>query len=518
MILANGQVATLPARRNRRHESGDHLGTTGREHHACRAPRRATSTAANSRPAVAPRPSRGHSLRVRCPLGLSLSSSGAIRGLAKAPDSAPFTVTVEDATGATSSAQVTIDVAAASATLAPGQELTSGQSLWSGPNGYWAVMQGDGNFVIYNSVNGSVLWATFSSVPGSYIVMQTDGNLVVYSPSGVAQWSSGTQGNWGIYASMQGDSNFVLYGPTGRSIWDYATGLQGNSVSTLYTGQTLNSGQELWTYNGGDELAMQSDGNLVVYQNGNALWATFTSGDNHLVMQTDGNLVVYNTGGLAQWDSGTAGNGFYAVIQADSNFVIYSPSNGAQWDYGSGLLTPVSTSSVGQKIVNAAASQAGIQYCFAGGNQFGPTKTGCSSGVGYDCTGLDMYAVYQATGIVLPHSGAQGADGGGTRITSEAALEPGDLVFFGGTYDDFVHSGIYAGGGEFWMPTTTAYRCKSTASPGRPVEQVPSPSSAASVSNAADNTYIRAVGGPQMDESSVALSIHGAVARRVWIA
>ena len=185
------------------------------------------------------------------PSGLSLSSNGAIRGLAKAPDSAPFTVTVEDATGATSSAQVTIDVAAASATLAPGQELTSGQSLWSGPNGYWAVIQGDGNFVIYNSINGSVLWATFSSVPGSYIVMQTDGNLVVYSPSGVEQWASGTQGNWGIYASMQGDSNFVLYGPTGRSIWDYATGLQGNSVSTLYTGQTLNSGQELWTYNGG---------------------------------------------------------------------------------------------------------------------------------------------------------------------------------------------------------------------------------------------------------------------------
>ena len=195
---------------------------------------------------------------------------------------------------------------------------------------------------------------------------------------------------------------------------------------------------------------MQSDGNLVVYQNGNDALATFTSGDNHLVMQTDGNLVVYNTGGLAQWDSGTAGNGFYAVIQADSNFVIYSPSNGAQWDYGSGLLTPVSTSSVGQKIVDHGGLTGRNPVLLCRRQPVRAHQDRMLEWRGYDCTGLDMYAVYQATGIVLPHSGAQGADGGGTRITSEAALEPGDLVFFGGTYDDFVHSGIYAGGGEFW--------------------------------------------------------------------
>jgi hypothetical protein len=385
------------------------------------------------------------------PAGLSLSSGGVLSGLAKAPWSSPFTVSLRDATGAVTSAAVTLDVGAAPTTLAPGQELLPGQSMWSGPNGYWAVMQGDGNFVIYDSSTGHALWSSGTSAGGSHIVMQGDGNLVIYSPGGTAEWSSGTFGNWGVYASMQGDSNFVLYGPSARALWDYGSGLLGYSVSTLYAGQTLGTGQQLWSPDGAYEVVMQGDGNLVLYHSGSALWATFTGGPNfHLSMQGDGNLVVYSAGGVAQWNAGTSGSGLYAVIQVDSNFVIYSPTNGARWDYGSGLLSSGGGgTSTGQKIVNAAASRAGIQYCLGGGNQFGPTAIGCSSGVGYDCTGLTMYAVYQATGIVLAHNGSQGLDGG-TQITSASALQPGDLVFFGGSYSSFEHSGVYAGGGLFW--------------------------------------------------------------------
>jgi hypothetical protein len=61
---------------------------------------------------------------------------------------------------------------------------------------------------------------------------------------------------------------------------------------------------------------------------------------------------------------------------------------------------------------------------------------------------LDLYAVYQATGISLVHSSAQATDAinaGGEKLTSESSLEPGDLVFFGGSFGDFIHSGIYAG-------------------------------------------------------------------------
>jgi cell wall-associated NlpC family hydrolase len=31
-----------------------------------------------------------------------------------------------------------------------------------------------------------------------------------------------------------------------------------------------------------------------------------------------------------------------------------------------------------------------------------------------------------------------------------ASLKPGDIVFFGGTFEKFAHAGIYAGGGVMW--------------------------------------------------------------------
>lgn len=73
----------------------------------------------------------------------------------------------------------------------------SGQSRWQGggsggsPSSY-AVMQGDGNFVVYD--NGNVRFHTGTNGhPGAYLRFQnSDGNLVVYSTAGQALWQSGT--------------------------------------------------------------------------------------------------------------------------------------------------------------------------------------------------------------------------------------------------------------------------------------------------------------------------------------
>jgi cell wall-associated NlpC family hydrolase len=74
---------------------------------------------------------------------------------------------------------------------------------------------------------------------------------------------------------------------------------------------------------------------------------------------------------------------------------------------------------------------------------------------------LTLYAVYQVTGKVLPHNGSQATNAvsqGGQHIYSEAELQPGDLVFFHGSFGSFVHSGVYAGmiGGHpsFWSAVT----------------------------------------------------------------
>jgi hypothetical protein len=55
-----------------------------------------------------------------------------------------------------------------------------------------AIMQSDGNFVIYGFPNA--IWATNTNgKPNSYIIVQNDGNTVIYEPS-VPVWASNTQG------------------------------------------------------------------------------------------------------------------------------------------------------------------------------------------------------------------------------------------------------------------------------------------------------------------------------------
>jgi cell wall-associated NlpC family hydrolase len=73
--------------------------------------------------------------------------------------------------------------------------------------------------------------------------------------------------------------------------------------------------------------------------------------------------------------------------------------------------------------------------------------------VGFDCTGLTLYAVYQGTGNAgLSHDGYQAKSGGGQAISSQSDLQPGDVVYFdynannGLNYID--HAGIYIGAGN----------------------------------------------------------------------
>lgn len=88
--------------------------------------------------------------------------------------------------------------------------------------------------------------------------------------------------------AMQGDGNLVLYGPSGRAIW--AT----SWITSAWRSQEF--------------VIFQSDGNLVTYGGGRAIWATNTGakGADRFVVQGDGNLVVYR-GSTPLWASNTAG-------------------------------------------------------------------------------------------------------------------------------------------------------------------------------------------------------------------
>ena len=107
--------------------------------------------------------------------------------------------------------------------------------------------------------------------------------------------------------------------------------------SRLRAGGMLEDGSLLVSVNGLYRLAMQGDGNLVLYWKGKAIWQSRTDHDapDHAAMQADGNLVIYR-GRRVLWSSGSGGHsmssGYYFALKNDGNMVIYSPANRPIWE------------------------------------------------------------------------------------------------------------------------------------------------------------------------------------------
>lgn len=112
----------------------------------------------------------------------------------------------------------------------------------------------------------------------------------------------------------------------------------------------------------------------------------------------------------------------------------------------------------GEAIVEAAQAYAGTDYSWGGGDINGPTL-GTYRGpgwdgrniVGFDCSGLVLFAVYQATGVELPHSAEIQRTMGSPVPRQYDQMLPGDVIGFstrGGAAGTFDHIGIYAGDGK----------------------------------------------------------------------
>jgi hypothetical protein len=102
------------------------------------------------------------------------------------------------------------------------------------------VMQGDNNLVLYltDVRPWRALWASNTWRKGSErAVMQPDGNFVLYDSRGRAQWSSRTWGNPGAWLLLQNDGNLVLYNAQNRPLWatntvqrDFVSGWQDGAL------------------------------------------------------------------------------------------------------------------------------------------------------------------------------------------------------------------------------------------------------------------------------------------------
>jgi hypothetical protein len=107
-----------------------------------------------------------------------------------------------------------------------------------------------------------------------------------------------------------------------------------SGCGSMGAGQAITVGQSLRSCDGRFTLAMQYDGNLVLYQGGSAIWATNNSGSTGYaaVMQNDGNFVLYDVTQRALFSSGTWGHpGNRLSLQNDGNLVVYNSAGGAVW-------------------------------------------------------------------------------------------------------------------------------------------------------------------------------------------
>ena len=104
----------------------------------------------------------------------------------------------------------------------------------------------------------------------------------------------------------------------------------------------------------------------------------------------------------------------------------------------------VVSSGSGNDIVSFAMQYLGTPYAYGG------TGSG-----GFDCSGFTMH-VFSNFGVGLAHGATPQLNNG--YAVSQSELQPGDLVFFFGTYNTSSaasHVGIYVGGGQFIHASTS---------------------------------------------------------------
>jgi hypothetical protein len=228
---------------------------------------------------------------------------------------------------------------------APGNALPAGSYMYPGaqltsPNGQnRLIMQYDGNLVMYNAYWQPLWNSNTAGRPGSYMVLQYDGNLVVRDGNGYPLYNiydfsrnphaqvictvCGVNG----FLSVEDDGNMIVF--AGNVVWTAGESRASGSAGTvLRAGQAIPSGSSLTSPSGRFSLAMQTDGNLVLYDNGSFVWNSNTAGNPgaYAVLQTDGNFVVYGGGGRPIFYTNTqytTSDGKYTTLTVSDAGLVY---------------------------------------------------------------------------------------------------------------------------------------------------------------------------------------------------
>ena len=118
-----------------------------------------------------------------------------------------------------------------------------------------------------------------------------------------------------------------------------------------------------------------------------------------------------------------------------------------------GVALPTGATGTAAEVLTQAQRWVGTPYSWGGGTLDGPSRgfaQGAST-VGFDCSSFTRYAFHHGAGVTLPRVSAQqyAATAGRTVVTGDpdlARLQPGDLLFWGGSAGSIHHVAIYVGG------------------------------------------------------------------------
>lgn len=232
--------------------------------------------------------------------------------------------------------------AGGSGSMQPGDLLTPGSSLASPDGRFHLDMLADGNLVTVPP-SGVATWESATEGHrGAYAVMQSDGDFVIY-PAGVsaplpgqptrALWSSGTSGNAGASVILENDGDLVVRSYQGDRVLWTSKGTLGDVGSELLAGDQLRPGQYLQSPDGRYRLVAAGDQGVLNLEtsSGCILWGAPAVPDPeaYAVMQPDGNLVVYGPSGGVLWQAGTSGNPGASLLLEDNGYLPVSSARGS---------------------------------------------------------------------------------------------------------------------------------------------------------------------------------------------
>ncbi|MBU3595144.1 autotransporter-associated beta strand repeat-containing protein, partial [Polynucleobacter sp. 86C-FISCH] len=256
----------------------------------------------------------------------------------------------------------------------PGQQV-----IWATPGSYgagtYAIMQGDGNFVVYRA-NGSAAWASDTGVPGASLTVSNAEQLSV-SQAGTLRLLYGSTGTLGNSKALNVDGTFYIDGGTtinvssisgSGTIWGRNAGItvSGNGDST-FNGPILD-------IKGQTSLSITKSGNGTLTLAG----STEYSGATNI---NAGNLTIQSDSPYTK-SSGFNGSGNLTIQSTGTSFS--SAFNTSGWNFGSSLsgLTIGRSSNTQDIIIANAINQVGCITVYGGNISANTslTTTGNASG------------------------------------------------------------------------------------------------------------------------------------------